>query len=173
MNLIFILIMGLIIGAVFLEDIPRGQIYRILSIILIGSVINQWWGKNSPIPTLLELKEINAWEREKLGENWFKYHFPNMLLRFILGAYFCMQCFVYKEKIPFRYELPLWYWIVIPVLIICMANVNMTFHTRRIDTKTKDELKTYSQEKMLFTKIFAVVASIMAVIGFALVLWLR
>jgi hypothetical protein len=162
-----------VIGLILFLNATRGDIYELLGVSFLAVVVGQWLNKTSSILSLSNMKELDAWEREKLGENWFKYYFPGILLRIILAIYFFMQAGLYSGKTPFRSEIPLWYLIVIPLILIFIGNLNMTFHARRIDTKTKDELKQYTQEKMLFTKIFAAVVSVFILIGFALVVWLR
>lgn len=173
LNMLLFLYIGILIGLILMLKATREDIYELLGISFLISVVAQWVYKTSPTLALLSTKELVQWERERLGESWRKYYLPGTILRVILAAYFFMQAGLYAGKTPFKYEIPLWYLIVIPFVLIVVANVNMTWHSRRIDTKTMDELKQYSQEKMLFTKIFAIVSSVMILIGFTLVLWLR
>lgn len=173
LNLFLFLYMGIVIGLILVLNATRGDIYELLGVSFLAAVVVQWVGKKKPSSLLSSMRKLGVWEREKLGESWRTYYLPGTILRVILAVYFFMQAKVYSGNSPFRYEIPRWYLIVIPLILLWVANLNMAFHARRIDTKTPDELKQYSQEKMLFTKIFAAVSSVIGLIGFALVLWLR
>ena len=122
LNLFYLVISGFVIGLILFLNATRGDIYELLGVSFLAVVVGQWLNKTSSILSLSNMKELDAWEREKLGENWFKYYFPGILLRIILAIYFFMQAGLYSGKTPFRSEIPLWYLIVIPLILIFIGN---------------------------------------------------
>ncbi|SFJ09948.1 hypothetical protein [Thermoflavimicrobium dichotomicum] len=120
-----------------------------------------------------QMKELVKYEREKLGEAWFKYYLSNMILPVVVGLVLFIQIFFRaNSQTPLISGIPIWYFIVAWAILILAGNLNLRFHIRRMDQQTAEELRAFAHEKMVFSILFSsvvLVISILAAIFVALV----
>jgi Ca2+/Na+ antiporter len=162
----------LLVAGLIVSGASAFIIYSVLgTVFLISPLAIQVMKKPNPFLLLFpEMKELYEYEKEKLGSSWRSYHTANFFLQIALSIFFFIQAIFHDSSAPFMEGIPLWYFIVIPLILLYIGNMNLRFHIRRIDTKSPEQLKVYAYEKMLFSIVFASVAVGMTLIGVIVVM---
>lgn len=142
-------------------------VYSVLGVLML---VSPFWllVLKRPNPLLLlfpGMKELARYEEEKLGEHWRRYNLSGLFLSIALSIFFFVQAVMRNGNDPFIVGIPFWYLLAVPVLVLWVANINLRFHSRRIDQKTTEQLQAYADDRILLSIIFASVLSVFAVVG--------
>jgi hypothetical protein len=170
-NVIYIVLIGLFMALV-LSPLSARTVCTILGVVLLISALRLQLVRRTHLllGLLPAMKELLAYERQKLGDRWRDYYASGFFLQLVVSLFFFVQAVMRPGKIPLYEGLPRWWFIVIPVLFLLLANLNLRIHTKRIDEKTEEQLHIYAEDKRLFTLVFAGVATAFILLG-SLVVW--
>lgn len=165
-NILYITYMVIIFGLISVR-LSAPVLYGILGgFFVIVPIILYFIKINNPLILLFpQMKEIFQYEKEKLGENWRRYYTSGFLMQVALGIFFIVQAFFRAGDGAFIDGIPMWYFIVTPIVMLVIGNVNLRFHIRRMDGKTVEQLKDYAYDKMLFSTVFFSVALVFILVG--------
>lgn len=171
-NVVFVILLALFYLLIFFNLSSR-VVYILLGIAFLIVPINSWLFKRpQPWMTLFpEMKELVQYEKEKLQDSWRQYYTASSILFLVFSIFFFIQAIFRSGHLPFIEGIPFWYFIVVPIILILIGNINFRIHIRRIDTKTPEQLKVFAYDRMLFSTVFASVVLVMTLIG-AFVYWL-
>jgi hypothetical protein len=170
-NIIF-LFYGLITYSVIFSGARGLIVYLVLAAIFLISPIG-FFAFRTPQPLYLlfpRMKELQAYEKEKLKDAWFSYHITFVILQVAAAIFFVIQAFIRHPKHAFIEGIPYWLIVAISAVLLWIGNSNQIFHNRRIDYKTYEQLKSYAEDRRVFSLVFASVALVMTVLAI-IVVW--
>jgi hypothetical protein len=171
LNGLFVAVL-LLLGLLLAINVTAPQFFLALGLLFLVTPVSIWVFKESnPLLRVLPgMGELSQYEHEKLGESWGKYQFSTALLQTACSLFFFVQAAIREGGAPFREGIPIWYFIVVPVIVLLIINLNHRSHIKRMDGKTPEQLHTYAEEKRLFSIVFASVTLGMTLIGTCVVM---
>jgi hypothetical protein len=161
-NVIF-LFYALIAYSVIFSGMTGFLVYLVLAGIFLISPIGFFLFR-TPQPLFLffpGMKELQAYEKEKLKDAWFTYHITFAILQVAATIFFIIQAFIRKPQVAFIEGIPYWLIFAISLVLLWLGNTNQIFHAKRMDTKTYEQLKVYAEDRRTFAMVFAIVALVM------------
>lgn len=167
-NLIF-LFYAIIVFAVIFSKATGLVVYLVLAVIFLISPLGLLLFR-TPQPLYLlfpGMKELQTYEQTKLKDAWFSYQLTSSILQIAASIFFLIQALIRNPKLPFIEGIPYWVIFAIFVVLLWIGNGNQLFHARRIDHKTYEQLKVYTEDRRTFAIVFAIVA--LVITGIAIV----
>jgi hypothetical protein len=158
MNLLFV-IYGIILFALLFSEVANSVFYLAFSLVFFLAPIGYFAVKHAE-PLMLffpGMKELYKYEQEKLKDYWNRYQASTAILHTFAGTFLLIQAWN-ADHVPIIKSVPSWYLIAIPLFLLYIGNVNQRFHNKRIDQRTFEQLKEYIDDRLLFIKVFGVVA---------------
>lgn len=162
-NLLFLIYAGVVFGFI-LTGATTPIVYLILAVIFLISPISLLF--RSPNLLLLlfpSMRELANYEKEKLGDQWLRYQLSFVLIQLGASIIFFIQTAI-RPHVVFMDGIPIWYFIVIPLILLILANSSERSHARRIDNHNYEELKSYTADRILLTTIFTSIAMVVMVV---------
>lgn len=106
--------------------------------------------KDSPKSIIPLFEKVAAYEREKLGDEWYKQRKAVIVCYFIIGCNLLASSFSSWNNSSIENIQPDTFFMgVISILTLGMVNLLMLFHNRKIDHSTKEDLKGYTWKSTL------------------------
>jgi hypothetical protein len=165
-NILYVCFLLFLFVFIFFK-VTATAVYLLLGIFCLVSLLGSLLTK-APNPLILlfpGMKEVNRYEKEKLGERWSAYHLSSVLLLLVGGIFFFVQAWVRDGNAPFVDGMPGWYLAGAPIAFLLIANWHLLSHIKRIDKWSAEKLRAYAGEKMLFSVVFVSVVLGMTVLG--------
>ncbi|RAL25828.1 hypothetical protein [Thermoflavimicrobium daqui] len=165
-NIIFLVYTILFLVLVF-SGVSSLIVFLVLGGFLILSAVIRYFTKRPYLFLTIfpGMREIEKYERDKLGNAWLKFFAPSMILPITVGLVLFIQALFRGKQTPFISGIPIWYFIIAWILLIYIGNMNLRFHIRRMDQSSAETIREYAQEKMTFAILFTIVVLIMSSIG--------
>ncbi len=157
-NILFVIYFLLFLGFLFFE-VSSLVVFITLGTILIlaGIVILITNRTNFVLRFFPDMKELHEYELKKLGKARKKYYATNVILSLVAAIILFLQAIFRASDKPLIDQVPIWYFLIIFVVIVYTANMNMRIHIRRVDTQSEEKLVEYAREKLIFTIILSVI----------------
>ncbi|TCP69304.1 hypothetical protein EDD57_11027 [Baia soyae] len=165
-NILFVVYAVIVFGLIF-SRASTPLVYAVLAIIFAISPLSMVLARKSNILYLMfpGMNELLRYEQEKLGDQWLRYQLSNVYLQVAVSLFFVIQAII-RPAHPFSNGLPLWYFLVVPAVLLILGNLNVRSQARRIDQSNYEQLKIYTGDRVLFTSIFAIVALVITGVVF-------
>jgi hypothetical protein len=149
-------------------------VYVVLGVALLALPAASWLTGHPHPPLLLfpGMKELAVYEREKLGKAWRKSLVSSTVLMAAFSLFFFVQAWIREGDSSFLAGIPVWYPLIVPVLLFLFGNLSLRSNSRRIDRMTTEQLETYYGDRALFFIVFTCVVAGMTILGAAVYLLL-
>ena len=133
-NCLLVVVLSLYLGFAINFSITMAQSNLIIAIITLSTAIFTFITRNHPTSIFPILKQVQAYEKRKLGDEWKKQRKTTYISQFILSGLLFMQYFITRTINEPLYEravlVPI---IVIFIVIIAAINIALLLHNRKVD----------------------------------------
>lgn len=134
-NLFSILFFVIVGSIIYLFEASRLTVFLLLIVFMVISFFFTWremdgkeWRRSAWARALV------VYEKEKLGEEWYKLKRSELTSKLIIIALFVFQLVIGNAREPFMpADIGVQYWISLSLVIILLSNAGLFFRNRKID----------------------------------------